>query len=462
MTAPEVFALLKRIQAGNLAVLVGELETHVLEFKSQPYVLEADVHKQELAKDVSALANGEGGCIILGVKTKKSEIHPTDEAAAIRSFAKSLVNPEQYQDIIREWIYPPPEGVEVRWCPDSSEKDHGLIAIIVPLQDMSRRPFLVRRTVVGDRRDGVTFGMYQRRHANADPLSVQEVQSLMRDGFILKQVLDLRPSEGLPVASRAFTLGTASEPAFQILQRRTKETTDRAESLVEALTLNEAPAYVLAATPFPAMDAAGMFESKSHPIVVALRTPPEIRNSGFDMDIGDEPHIQNGQSRRSLSRGYKGLEFWFDGTLVFAASGSRFLAWGDRSHGALGINSVVLAESVYLFCYLFETLMDACRATPDQIVYSVQLRRMCVNNNPPLLWPGEPTRLRFPSDATQAPGCECQREVTLPGTLPLEVAAYRVLGSVYSWFGLEHDAIPFVRRDDTPPALNPEAIAALT
>ena len=51
--------------------LLGIAESHRLEFKSQPYDLQQTKQQHELAKDVSALANSEGGCIVVGIKTKK-------------------------------------------------------------------------------------------------------------------------------------------------------------------------------------------------------------------------------------------------------------------------------------------------------------------------------------------------------------------------------------------------------
>jgi hypothetical protein len=44
------------------------VETEHLEFKAEPYRLEHELQKQELAKDVSGLANARGGAILIGFK----------------------------------------------------------------------------------------------------------------------------------------------------------------------------------------------------------------------------------------------------------------------------------------------------------------------------------------------------------------------------------------------------------
>lgn len=51
--------------------LVGQTETNLLEAKSGPYQLGQDKDKSELAKDVSALANHEGGYLIMGLRTHR-------------------------------------------------------------------------------------------------------------------------------------------------------------------------------------------------------------------------------------------------------------------------------------------------------------------------------------------------------------------------------------------------------
>ena len=60
------------------------VETSHLEFKSEPYRLDQDLQKQELAKDVSALANAGGGGILMGFKTTKDSTVLGDVVAYVR------------------------------------------------------------------------------------------------------------------------------------------------------------------------------------------------------------------------------------------------------------------------------------------------------------------------------------------------------------------------------------------
>lgn len=62
ITLAEVAAIL---QSGDFTRLLGGLEDDHLECKSAPYNLDQEREKMELAKDVSALANADGGIILI-------------------------------------------------------------------------------------------------------------------------------------------------------------------------------------------------------------------------------------------------------------------------------------------------------------------------------------------------------------------------------------------------------------
>ena len=61
--------LLLLLADGKFDALIGEFESEWLECKSSPYQLEHDGQKLELAKDISGLANAEGGVLLLGFST---------------------------------------------------------------------------------------------------------------------------------------------------------------------------------------------------------------------------------------------------------------------------------------------------------------------------------------------------------------------------------------------------------
>lgn len=97
MTPDEV---VERLGAGDDAAVVGEPETAHLDFKEQPYILSADKGRWELAKDVAALANSGGGCLVIGVATTVPTDREEEVASEVKPVPAALVDVQQMRSTI--------------------------------------------------------------------------------------------------------------------------------------------------------------------------------------------------------------------------------------------------------------------------------------------------------------------------------------------------------------------------
>src|SRR5713101_5965300 len=84
----QIQAILER---ANFDEFIGVVEDHQLECKKEPYQLQRDDQKQEFAKDVTGLANAEGGFLLIGVRTEKNPTHFGDEITSIHPFPQTMV-----------------------------------------------------------------------------------------------------------------------------------------------------------------------------------------------------------------------------------------------------------------------------------------------------------------------------------------------------------------------------------
>src|SRR5438552_2652396 len=91
--------LMEALVAHQFDRLVGTVESDWVDFKEQPYDLSTPAGKWELAKDVAAFANQQGGCIVLGVRTEKSDQERRDVATAIHEIPKGLIDRSRYRDV---------------------------------------------------------------------------------------------------------------------------------------------------------------------------------------------------------------------------------------------------------------------------------------------------------------------------------------------------------------------------
>ena len=441
MSPDEVLALLG---AGRANELIGLRESAQVEFKLVPYRLEEEHQKFELSKDTSALANALGGVVILGVRTERDETHPWDTAVEIRSFPANVINAQQLIAIALAWVYPPIEALDVRIYPDPRLQDHCLAAIIVPPQRTSIGPFLVAKVAdAANRIDGALVGYFERRAADAMPLSAQEVQGVLRDGLLFRRALDERaqipPAEVEPSPARP--VRTPKPDALM-----SEETQRRLIGLAAATKLADGPLFALTATPTPRVDASGMFQAEDHPITQLLRHPPVLRELGFDLNTLQDPVINAGLSRRAMLSLYKGLECWRDGTLLFAATASEeFLSWGERAPNApLRLNPVPLLESTLLFAILAARLYELAPEPPEYVTYTLTLRRLCVDHKLPLLKPG-PADRRIIAEPHEAPDCDYEAAYVASRAEDAGRVAFLLVREVYAWFRLTFDRIPYVR-----------------
>jgi len=458
LTVEQIKAIL---DSGNFDELITAVEDEQIECKAAPYQLNEAHQKQELAKDVSGLANANGGVILIGVRTERSSKHFGDEITEISPFPRKLLDPNQYQNIIRSQIYPAPQQVDIRWFPSAVDLEKGIVAIIIPDQTMTWRPFLIKGTVDDKGKCvKVVFGYVERQRANVNAWRVEEIHALIKGGLRFDQVhqqyediqemfqklIETQRTEGNTISLRN---------AEELLNTRISE-------VLWEVNLIQSPAYILTATPTQPVEIPTLFERRDTEVVRLLENPPELRHHGFDLNTGASAKIVQGKFRQAVSPGYKILDLWRDGTLIFAsAGGPDFLCWGRRARPGepLRINPLVLMESTYLFVELVKKVFEYAQPNPKEIKYTLQLRNMTVNGTPCGLIPGplETLDWKFGTDIHSAPDSRItiirQDNDLQPGVVP-----FKLVAELYRLFGLEDDKIPYVEQLNDHFVISPSLI----
>lgn len=180
------------LASGNFAPFLGEIETEVFDGKDHPYQIGSDAGKREATKDVCAFANGGGGYIVIGLRTKPSVVHFADEVEEVRPIPQTLVNTLQVRDILNAWVYPPIEGLTVRFHPSTADPTRGLVAIDVPAQRDELKPFLIVRSFDGNRHVETMFGYVERKGDGNSPFGVADLQRALRSGLHFEKRLSGR------------------------------------------------------------------------------------------------------------------------------------------------------------------------------------------------------------------------------------------------------------------------------
>jgi hypothetical protein len=183
------------LSSGNFERLVGAFENEIFEAKADPWQLEHDLEKFKFARDVTAMANSRGGIIAAGIVARRLRSRRRDEVLEKQRYLpESLSAADRYMHVLVDWVYPVPEGIDVRWHRYARDTTRGVIGIHVPKQKDELRPFLVKKYFEeSGKRLGTAICIVHRFGAMLKDSPYQEVYSLLREGRradIINQKLD--------------------------------------------------------------------------------------------------------------------------------------------------------------------------------------------------------------------------------------------------------------------------------
>lgn len=456
------------LESGDLDQLVGVIENYQVECKKAPYHLVEESHKREFAKDVSGLANASGGLILLGAETIKDPTHSGDEISTIHLFRQERVDQGRYMDVLQSWVYPTLKNVVIKWFKSINDPQEGIVAIDVPLQPETQRPFLITKTAEVNSKSGkvkmseVLFGYAERRRDETPPTSVQEIQARLKDGLHFSSLNEQLESiqetlQSLQISRQSFP---TSSP-YDLLD-------ERIGLVLSELELGEsAPTYILAAAPKETVEIPGLFASKDTEIVRILQRVHALRPSGFNIDTrGRAARIVGGNRRRSLEPKDATLNLWRGGMLIFAEDAVRSVCWQPvkKIGTPLRINQLAMIETVFLFAEMSRLVFKDTCPQPSEILYRLEFRNITVSGTPCGLVPGVPgdDNWRFGHDIHRAPDSKVRADVRWPSsTIDAGRVAYRLACSVYEQFGMEHDMVPYTEKAGSDFVISPAEIKRL-
>lgn len=175
-------SLQRIIKSEDFIKLIGCLEDEFLEVKSKPYKLESESGRFELAKDVSAFANAGGGYLLIGVTTNKNQDSDLEIINGFQDFSGNDFNPSQYEGIIKEYVFPNSDDINVILSPVN--KNNPRIGIItIPAQKEEKKPFLINKVSdEGEKLKQIVFGYAVRKEASSKPYTVGDIQQLIKKG----------------------------------------------------------------------------------------------------------------------------------------------------------------------------------------------------------------------------------------------------------------------------------------
>jgi hypothetical protein len=430
MTVGSSGELFEALGQGEFNRLLGTDGSAWVEFKQDPYHLKTPRDSWELAKDVAAFANHQGGTIVIGVTAQRQSHEVTDRAVEIHGVNRALIDPEQYRMVIESWTRPPVMA-RFAWYPTDPPTGAGTKTLFVievsPVDEADR--YVVLRRMLGDQdRPVESFAVAVRNQGVVRWLPAEEVHRLITDGLRGR----VPPAEAPPSSE-------ASEEDFQ-----TALADRRLDDLEQWQGWEAEPVIFLQAVPPRTISLiTGLHESDG--IRGALEHYRPLRPAGFHLGAVGLRAREGGLS--SLGDGRRGL--MIDVAGVVTAGGVAtfdFFAWASRPYiderQDYRLNPVPLVEYTSEFCrFLARNIFAVGGRPPNDWRLRVVGRRL-KSEGTVVLGPGRLDSFSFPIDARPASGDGFVETVT--ATDDPDKDAFELLVRLYGWFGLGGSAIPFV------------------
>lgn len=432
----------------NFEALKGEFENQWFECKKELAPLESQQQKAEFGKDVSSLANLDGGILILGVKAGKPEgdsetPHASDVVKSIHLIRADLVDPDKIKKVLNEWIYPPVGGLEVEWL-DGPNNGEGLVAIRVPAQSEELKPFLYFFVNDNDTKKAVLFGYSVRGGGTSEPTKIHRLHAILQKGLNYQNEMATRfdALEAQIGASKA-----APAEKFEDLEEKHGE---RLKKNLAELGISSERVLILSA--FVEPSAASTTFAKPQEIADSLRPLPEgLRDGGWSLiystDFDASPNVI--RTKWSDSRS---LELFADGTLI-AFFDMRYLVF-LRDESKPRIIPIALVEVVYQFVHFYFEFLRKLVLSGGKLFIRVDLINMHKDEANTMLQPG-----------TAMPNVFAEPRITKNNddfkTIEIRsrdhrVVTVEVLKIIYGFFGMTIDQIPYTELAEGTHVINLE------
>jgi len=457
----------KIISSGDFNSLTGKIENGFFECKGQIYDLKKEYSKRELAKDISSFANLNGGYILIGPKTKESKTHFGDEVIKISLINQGLIDPNQYKNVIKDWIYPDEiHGIKIYWKESKSDNNKGIIVIEIPSQKESLKPFLISKIVEEEKKlSEIIFGYAERKGDRSDPKKIKDIYKIMRDGLLYDKNIENR-FNNLESVIQPFLKKRREEEQ----RNKNKDVVNkRVNQILQSHMANNKKMLILVAYPKEKPgELKSLFINEEGSIKRKLEDPPlnagKVRYGGWSLETLDRGRIIEGQFVRVQNGDRKTIDLCQDGTLIFTGlADERFLA--RASEDGLRINSIALIELVYNFISFYREVINDLTIKPSIISVEFKFLNMHLDGKKTYLTEG-PIDALFGDEKHEAPQDNYSLETPIDfNAQDFEVGktaeiAYKVVEKIYLWFGIPLDRgnIPYTKIENSVVSIDIEQI----
>lgn len=422
-------ALINALAGFDAGSILGTPESAWVDFKSEPYKLDNGKQRWEFLKDILAMANSQGGLIVIGIKTTRESHQDCDVATDLTPFKRQLVDADRLVQAARDGTIP---GIVLgfHWYdsqapstdPNSGESEENLSYLVIEINPLEEhvRPGVIRRLVNDDGKALQGVAVPVRHGGSTRWHTADELYRLINDGA-------RRPAPAMMPSP----LELRSEPHIDPL--------DSIEFLDRSQDWDNEPVLYLQSVPTPLPS---MIPGWLDTIRDAITHQQPLRSAGFhfanpyEQLRQEDQTILIGDSRMALSVDMCGI------VTAGALATGEFLGWAMDARGNTGQLNVVSITEVVIeyFRFVHQSILPAHQG---QWTHTLRCYRF-QSADPPRRLP-EGHNPDFPRMGTVNGASSDEWEQSWLAAATPEVDAYQALTWLYALFGVSPSTNPYVQ-----------------
>ena len=411
------------LASGEFSRLIGKYENELFDCKRQPYALDTEKGKHELAKDVSAFANIEGGYILLGAKGEDDQSHSGEQIKTISAFEETLVSIEQNRNIIDDRIFPNVRDVEIKWYSSKDDETKGLILIKIPPQQESDKPFLNKKIFNNERNkiSETVFGFFQRRGDKIAHYELKDFHRLIQLGWNYQKNITSR----FDALESKFNALIDNSPKEDTLKKKLDE---RIISTLKKTDQFEEPTLVLSGI-IVGNQKIKDFNFSGEIVSLAEKSTQPFREGGWKL-LYSTNQITNSLGLIELGYNSKSLSIFDDGGVVYISNIDQI----TMINNSIQIIPIAMIEVILGFTELYEKFIQLIEGDFN-IIIKVQLNNL--KGNDAEVFTSWNLNSFQNYDFHTAPENSFEFEIEKDKNFTAGSLAFEIVRNIYYWFGIK-------------------------
>ncbi len=305
----------KFLRSHRIDELLYAEETDYFEYKEYSYSLtklteeEKEKQKWEMIKDITSIANTQGGILCIGFKTAKKVNEHIEYINGITPVNKEDIKIDSWLDLLEQRAVPSFINQYIEYYGYAGNKEEIFWLKIKSATEVGCFPFLLEvgnETEDKDSRKIIKFSLYQRKNFRPYSLKIEDVQRYISSGIYSEKASTQTVEDRLTLVESRLNryeakMNATQEETYTSISRKNNENVHviHKDTMLYAQTKIRHPSgfFYIDAIPLTNVILENFWNDNEHGIKHLLVNSPQIRSTSFGWDLRawytELPYVRN-------------------------------------------------------------------------------------------------------------------------------------------------------------------------